>query len=226
MCARFVIKTPAAVITSEFKVQEILFELKTSYNVSPTQNIAAVINDGANKLISCRWGLIPPWAKDMSFASRMINARAETVAEKPSFKKPFKSSRCLIVADGFFEWREVQDKKVPMYISMKDGGIIGFAGLYNHWKPPGSESICTCTIITTEPNELLAPIHNRMPAIIKPDQREIWLDPEISDVKDLLPLLGSYDSDLMEAYEVSTAVNSPKNNSAENIKPVVINPLF
>jgi putative SOS response-associated peptidase YedK len=221
MCARFVIKTPAAEIASEFKVQEILFDLKTSFNVAPTQNIAAVINDEVNKLISCRWGLIPPWAKDMSFASRMINARAETVAEKPSFKKPFKTSRCLIVADGFFEWRKVQDKKIPMYISMKDGGLIGFAGLYSHWRPPGGESICTCAIITTEPNELLTPIHNRMPAIVKPDQREIWLNPEISDEKDLLPLLGSYDSDLMEAYEVSTAVNSPRNNSAENIKPVV-----
>ncbi len=221
MCARFVIKTPAAEIASEFKVQDILFDLKTSFNVAPTQNIAAVINDEVNKLISCRWGLIPPWAKDMSFASRMINARAETVAEKPSFKKPFKTSRCLIVADGFFEWHKINDKKIPIYISMKDGKPFGFAGLYSHWKPPDGKSICTCTIITTEPNELLAPIHNRMPAIVRPDQREIWLDHEISDEKELLPLLGSYNSDLMEAYEVSTAVNSPRNNSTENIKPVV-----
>jgi putative SOS response-associated peptidase YedK len=220
MCARFVIKTSAPEIASEFKVQEILSDLKASYNVAPTQNIAVVIKDGANRLISCRWGLIPPWAKDMSFAGRMINARMETVAEKPSFKKPFKSSRCLIVADGFFEWRKVQNKKIPMYIRMKDGRPFGFAGFYSHWEPPSGESICTCAIITTEPNELLAPIHNRMPAIVKPEQREIWLDPEFSDEKDLLPLLGPYDPDLMEVYEVSTVVNSPRNNSAENIVPV------
>ncbi len=221
MCARFVIKTSADEIASAFKVQEILSDLKTSYNVAPTQNIAAVINDGANKLISCRWGLIPPWAKDKSFASRMINARAETIAEKPNFKKPFKSTRCLILADGFFEWRKVQDKKIPMYIRMKDARPFGFAGLYSRWKPSDGESICTCAIITTEPNELLTPIHNRMPAILKPDQRETWLDPEFSDEKELLSLLGPYDSDLMEVFEVSTAVNSPGNNSAENIKPVL-----
>ncbi len=220
MCARFVIKTPASEIASEFRVQEIFMDLLPSYNVAPTQKVPVVLDDGVYKLISCRWGLVPPWAKDMSFASRMINARAETVAEKPSFKKPFRNSRCLVVADGFFEWRKSGDRKIPVYITMKDEKPFGFAGLTSNWNSPEGEDICTCSIITTEPNSLLKAIHDRMPVIIDPGDRDGWLDPDLKDNEALLPMLKPFDPELMTAWEVSTEVNSPRNNSPDNIMPV------
>lgn len=223
MCGRFVQYSLFPEIARNFGIRKVETEPRPSYNIAPAQDVAAVVNDGVNRLISCRWGLIPPWAKDPAIGNRMINARAETVADKPSFKKPFRNSRCLVVADGFFEWRKAGGRKVPVYVHLKSGKPFGLAGLLSKWKPHDGETIRTCTIITTEPNSLLKPIHNRMPVIVHEDAISLWLDPEVNDPGLLLPLLVPYESDLMEAYDVSTKVNSPAYDSAENIEPVIGN---
>jgi len=223
MCGRFVQHSLFPEIVREFDIQQVDAEPSPSYNIAPTQDVAAVINDRMNRLIMCRWGLIPPWSKDPAIGSRMINARAETVADKPSFKKPFRYNRCLIVADGFYEWRKEGSRKIPVYIRLRNGRPLGLAGLYNDWKPAEGETVRTCTIITTEPNSLLEPIHNRMPVIIPSGKNQLWLDPEVQDPERLTPLLIPYGSDLMEAYDVSTKVNSPANNSPSNIVPAISN---
>ena len=223
MCGRFVQYSLFPEIVREFDIQQVDAEPRPSYNIAPTQDVAAVINDGVNRLTTCRWGLIPPWSKDPVIGSRMINARAETVAEKPSFSKPFRKSRCLIVADGFYEWRKENGRKVPVYIRLKNGRTFGLAGLYSDWSQPDGETIRTCTIITTEPNSLLKPIHNRMPVIIPKEKNRLWLDPGVQDPVLLKTLLVQYSSDKLAAYDVSTKVNSPANNSPENIVPVISN---
>ena len=221
MCGRFVQYTLFPLLKKEFSLKfDEEVSLCPSFNIAPTQEIPVVINEDGNRLIMCRWGLIPPWAKDLSISSRMINARAETLAEKPSFKGPFKKHRCLIVADGFYEWERTDSGKIPVYITMKDGRPLGFAGLYSDWRPLEGEVIRTCTIVTTEPNDLLEPIHNRMPVIIKPNDRDRWLDPGEHYLEKLSSLLVPYPSDEMEAWEVSRAVNSPGYDSPENIEPV------
>ena len=221
MCGRFVQFSLFPILEKEFSlVFGADIPLRASYNIAPTQSVPVVVNEGGNRLTTCRWGLIPPWSKDMAIGSRMINARAETLAEKPSFKSPFKKHRCLIVADGFYEWKKTSTGKIPTYIQMADSSPIGFAGLYSDWTSPEGETIRTCTIITTEPNELLAPIHNRMPVIIGPEQREQWLDPDLHDPEELSPLLTPYPAETMEAWEVGRSVNSPANNGPENIRPV------
>ena len=151
----------------------------------------------------------------------MINARAETLIHKPSFSKPFKTQRCLVVADGFFEWQKNLGKKIPFYIHLRSKKPFGFAGLYDTWESPEGESITTCTIITTTPNELIAPMHDRMPVILRPEAREIWLDKEISEPEKLLTLLNPYKASEMVAYEVSPLCNSVKNNIPDCIKPIV-----
>ena len=223
MCGRFVQYSLFPDIVREFNIQKVDAKPNPSYNIAPTQNVAAVINDGVNRVITCRWGLIPPWSKDPAIGNRMINARAETVADNPSFKKPFRHNRCLIVADGFYEWRKEQDRKIPVYVRPVDGRPFGLAGLYSDWSPPDGDKLRTCTIITTEPNSLLKPIHNRMPVIITRQDSRLWLDPNVQDPESLTPLLLPYDSELMEAYDVSRAVNSPANDSPENIEPVSMN---
>ena len=220
MCGRFVQYTLFPLLEKEFSLKfGADVPLRASYNIAPTQSVPVVVNEGGNRLTLSRWGLIPPWAKDPSIGSRMINARAETLAEKPSFKGPFRKHRCLIVADGFYEWKKTDSGKVPVYITMKEGTPFGLAGLYSDWRPPEGETIRTCTIVTTEPNELLMPIHNRMPVIIRPDDREQWLDPEEQDPEKLAPLLAPYPSEEMVAREVSRAVNSPSNDNPKLIHP-------
>lgn len=221
MCGRFVQYTLFPLLEKEFSLKfGADLPLRPSYNIAPTQLVPVVVNEEGNRLITCRWGLIPPWAKDPSIGNRMINARAETLAEKPSFKGPLKKHRCLIVADGFYEWKKTESGKVPVYITMKDSRPIGFAGLYSDWCPPEGEIIRTCTIVTTEPNDLLESIHNRMPVIIRPDDRDKWLDPDEHDPAKLTPFLAPYASGELDAWEVSRAVNSPGNDVSENIKPL------
>jgi putative SOS response-associated peptidase YedK len=172
MCGRFTIANPdVGQIAEQFalpNVPQVTFEPR--YNVAPTQAVAVVFNDAESKnhLDFMFWGLIPSWSKDATAASKMINARAETVAEKPAFRSALSKRRCLIIADGFYEWKaETGSTKQPMRITLKDGALFGFAGLYERWTEPNSgEMIPTCTIITTIPNGLMAPIHNRMPVII------------------------------------------------------------
>jgi putative SOS response-associated peptidase YedK len=220
MCGRFALYSTIEIIAKEFNVGQTPFGFEPSYNIAPSQLIVTVYNEGENKLLQCKWGFIPSWSKDESIGNRMINARAEIVAEKPTIKSAFKKQRCLVVSDGFYEWRKEGKLKIPVYVRLKSGKPLGLAGLYNLWTSPKGEQIYTCTIITTDANKLLTPVHNRMPVIISKYNRDLWLDPNIQDEEAILPLLKPYSSDDMKAYEVSQMVNSPSNDSPENIKAI------
>ncbi len=213
MCGRYTLITDINRIAESFGVAPTL-EAQPRYNIAPTQDIVTIVNDGNPHLALLRWGLIPAWAKDESIGSRMINARAETLAEKPSFRNLLRSRRCMVVADGFYEWQGEGKSKTPMYITLQDGQPFAFAGLWDRWKDPNGQEIHSCTIITTEPNELMAPIHNRMPAILRPKAYEDWLNPQLRDDHVLTHLLQPYPSELMSARAVSKLVNNPKNDTA------------
>lgn len=214
MCGRYTLITDMNKIAEHFGVEPIP-AATPRYNIAPTQDIVAILKNGDAHLSTLRWGLIPAWAKDESIGSRMINARAETLAEKPSFKSLLRGKRCMIVADGFYEWKAEGKSKVPMYISLQDNQPFAFAGLWDLWKAPDGRQIQSCTIITTEPNELMASIHNRMPAILRPGAYEDWLNPQLRDEHVLTHWLQPYPADLMKARPVSRLVNNPKNDSAE-----------
>jgi putative SOS response-associated peptidase YedK len=164
--------------------------------------------------------LIPSWADDPAIGARLINARAETVASKPSFRSAFRQRRCLIVADGFYEWQKLDRRKQPHYIRLRDGSPFAFAGLWERWDHTGSEPIESCTIITTEPNSLVAPLHNRMPVVLPRDDYAVWLDPEVQKADVLEPLLRPYAAKPMMAYPVSLRVNNPSHDSAECTEPL------
>lgn len=219
MCGRFTRAINTASVAEAFGVDEISTDLKPSYNIAPTQPVAVVIRDGKKRLIEVRWGLVPSWAKDLAIGSKMINARAETITEKASFRNAFKKRRCLVVADGFYEWQKVGDGKRPVYIRLKSGKPFGMAGLYEVWHSPAGEEVMTCAIITTAPNELMRPIHERMPVIVAKDTEDLWLDPQVQDTAVLRELLQPYPASEMEAYPVSKRVNSPAENAPECIKP-------
>jgi len=205
-----------------FDLENRIADLKARYNVAPSQWMPVVIRDEVtkhNQAELMRWGLIPHWAKDPKIAYMMINARAETLDKKPSFSVPLKKKRCLIPATGFFEWRVTKEGKVPYYIKLKDEDMFAFAGLYDDNDRALEKPVRTYTIITTEPNKLLEPIHNRMPVILKKTTENIWLDPEFEDVEKLKGMLVPYAANLMEAYPVSTLVNTPYNDVPEILKP-------
>ena len=204
MCGRFVVISDFSVIAEAFNVREITYDYRPSSNVLPSHQIAAVIHDGVNRLVQFRWGLIPSWAKDPSIGSRLINARAETLAEKPSFRNAFKKRRCLIVADGFYESLKEGKKKIPFYFRLKSGRPFGFAGLYETWRSPEGQPIHTCTIITTEPNDLVQPIHNRMPVIIPREQESFWIDTAVQDYMSLKAILRPYATSEMEMISPSS----------------------
>ena len=191
------------------------------FNIAPTQPVAVVPNDNNRTLDFFTWGLIPSWADDPSIGSRMINARGETVAEKPSFRAAYKRRRCLIVADGFYEWQKQpgQNRKQPMYIQLRSGQPFGFAGLWEIWHSPHGDEIYSCTIITTQPNELVKPIHDRMPVILANDAIDTWLEPGEVEQGALDSLLKPYPADQMRAYPVSMLVNSPTNDAQQCIEP-------
>ncbi len=183
-------------------------------------------NDGRNAVEFFRWGLIPGWAKDPAIGHRMINARAETLAEKPSFRTPLRRRRCLILADGFYEWRKDPGgkTKTPMYIRLSNGAPFAFAGLWDLWRGPDDSPVTSCTIITTSPNDLLAPIHNRMPVILPADAYEQWLDPDEQPADRLTPLLNPYPAREMTAHAVSRTVNNPRTDSPDCVKPAPAEP--
>ena len=180
-----------------------------------------VIRDVETRIGPLRWGLIPSWAKDPAIGNRLINARAETVAEKPSFRSAFAKRRCLVVADGFYEWRKTGKGKVPVYITLRSKRPFGFAGLYEHWKAPDGKEIRTCTIITTDSNELVRPIHDRMPVILPKAVEDRWLDPGEHDRGRLQALLQPYPSEEMDAYDVTTVVNNTRHDAPDCIAPAV-----
>jgi putative SOS response-associated peptidase YedK len=218
MCGRYTLRTPVDSLVETFDIAEYPSSITPSYNIAPTQEVTAVVEeDEKRKLEMLRWGLIPSWAKDPAIGNKMINARAETVSEKPSFRSAFKKRRCLILADGFYEWKKTDDGKQPYHIKMQDGSPFAFAGLWETWQ--NGEEIRSCTIITTEANGLMNEIHHRMPVILPPEDYGMWLDPDFDEKDPLTSLLKPYPADAMEAYPVSRRVNKPSNNEPGVVEP-------
>ena len=224
MCGRFSQTASPEVIAQQFElIDPPLFTPR--YNIAPSQPIAAIRIDhdrATRKLVMLRWGLIPSWAKDPKIGNQCINAKAETVAEKPSFRAAFKKRRCLVVATGFYEWQVQGRTKQPMWIGLRSKRPFAFAGLWEHWTPAEGEPLETCTIITTEPNELMRPIHNRMPAILAPTAYDQWLDPAFQHIEPLKALLCPYLSEELTAYPVSTLVNNPRHDVPQCLEPVSV----
>jgi putative SOS response-associated peptidase YedK len=222
MCGRFTLITPAEVVAEQFQLIEAP-SLSPRYNVAPTQPVAAVRpspGNGGRELVLLRWGLVPFWAKDPAIGSRMINARSETVAQKPAFRAAFRRRRCLVPADGFYEWQRQEQGKQPFYIRLGDEKPFAFAGLWEHWEGPDETTIDSCTLLTTEPNDLIRLLHNRMPVILAPSDYDLWLDPGVQEAELLQPLLRPYPSENMIAYPISTWVNSPRNEGPQCIEPL------
>jgi putative SOS response-associated peptidase YedK len=222
MCGRFEIHSTLEIIAQIFGIDDLALDYRPSYNIAPSQDILLVVNNGKRRLIQSRWGFIPSWSKDLSTGYRMINARAESLAEKRSFKTAFEKQRCLVIADGFYEWKKEGATKKPFYIRLKSKQPFGFAGLYNAWTSPDGGEIITSTIITTDSNELIQLLHNRMPVIASPDNYDLWLDASVHDKDILMPLLKPFPSESMELYAVTQKMNSIKHNDPENIKPVKV----
>jgi len=222
MCGRFTLTADPDELRQAFPWLNIPSAPQLRYNIAPTQPIAVIPNDGQQRLDYYIWGLIPFWAKDPSIGSRMINARSETLTEKPAFRAAFRRRRCLIPASGFYEWRAEPGSKTktPMYLRLKSGKPFAFAGLWERWDSPDGSTVFSCTIITTEPNNLVRNIHNRMPAILDPQAYSVWLDPDELPAAKLTGLLKPYPADEMQAYEVSRLVNKPENDRADLIAPV------
>ncbi|KOY14156.1 SOS response-associated peptidase [Paenibacillus xylanivorans] len=221
MCGRFTIINPLESIKERYLASDAKgFDYRPNYNVAPMQFIPSIIaTSNGNRLGSLRWGLVPSWAKDDKIGSKMINARAETLTEKPAFRRLVSSKRCIIPCSGFYEWKMDGSGKQPMRILMKDESIFSLAGLYDTWLDPDGNKLSTCTIITTEPNILMAEIHNRMPAIIRPQDEAEWLNRE-TDKKIVVGLLRPFAADEMRAYKVDSSVGNVKNNEKELIREV------
>jgi putative SOS response-associated peptidase YedK len=223
MCGRFTLRAPASVLAEQFALFGIP-DFTPRFNVAPTQPAAVVRlapeeRAPARQLVALRWGLVPGWAKDPAIGNRMINARGETVAEKPAYRAAFRRRRCLLLADGFYEWQRTGRAKQPYFIRMRDDRPFAFAGLWESWEGPDHSQVESCTLLTTEPNNLVAPIHNRMPVILAPADYERWLDLSIQAPESLRPLLAPYPSEAMEAYPVTTHVNSPAHDDPKCIEP-------
>lgn len=223
MCGRFTLTTSPEQLRAAFYGLSVPDQVQSRYNIAPTQPVAVVANDEKFQVDFFAWGLIPSWAKDPAIGSRMINARAETLAEKPSYRSAFRRRRCLVLADGFYEWRQEPGKrsKTPMYIKLESGQPFAFAGLWENWNSPDGSNIRSCTIITTEPNRLMQTIHNRMPVILPEEVFPAWLEARETEPASLQHLLAPFPAELMSAYPVSTLVNSPANEDARCIQPLV-----
>jgi putative SOS response-associated peptidase YedK len=222
MCGRFEIHAALEVIARIFGIApgDVRIDYNPNYNAAPTNDVPVVVENGKRRLILCRWGFLPAWAKDEKTGFSMINARAETVAEKPAFREAFRKHRCIVVADGFYEWRKAGTARIPLHIHLRSREPMGLAGLYSVWTSPEGKEIRTCTIIVTDANELVAPVHERMPVILHPADYDRWLDPGLQDALALQPLLKPYPPEELGIHAVSKKVNSPRNNSPDLIEPV------
>ena len=221
MCGRFTLTADPAQLQESFPEVQFPAEGRARFNIAPSQPVLVLPNDAKNRADYFLWGLIPTWAKDPTIGSKLINARAETLGEKPSFRGSYKYKRCLVFADGFYEWKaETGTKaKTPHYIRLESGLPFAMAGLWDEWHAPDGSQIKTCTIITTEPNELMSTLHNRMPVILPPSAYAQWLEPGPQKPEALQNLLVPYPAAGMRAYPVSTLVNSPGNDRAECVVP-------
>jgi len=216
VCGRYTLSTDPATLATAFGLAATP-TVEPRYNIAPTQPVGAVrVEGGERRFVRLRWGLIPSWAKDPSIGSRLINARAETVVEKPSFRTALRLRRCLVVADGFYEWQRRPDGgKQPYHIRLVDGRPFAFAGLWERWADPTGAPVETCTILTTAANALMATIHDRMPVILDAADYAAWLDPERRDPVAVLPLLAPYPPERMAAHPVSSRVNRPSEDVPE-----------
>ncbi|WP_426446255.1 SOS response-associated peptidase [Paenibacillus sp. S-38] len=217
MCGRFTLTVSPEVILEHFDIAGGLEEYHPRYNVAPGQQVWAVVQDGqASRIRSLKWGLVPFWAKDPKIGYRTFNARSETAAKKAAFREPMKHSRCLIVADGFLEWRTGGGgTKQPVRFRLKSREVYGFAGLWETWRGRDGTELATCTILTTEPNDIVREVHDRMPVILPREAEQAWLDPGVENPADLQQLLRPYPAEEMYAYEVSPLIGNVKNDSAD-----------
>lgn len=221
MCGRFTLRTPAADVARYFDLAEIP-SLEPRYNIAPTQTVAVVRADAAGQrtLDGLAWGLVPSWATDPAIGSRLINARAETVAEKPAFRNAFRQRRCLVAADGFYEWQRAGRQKQPYYLTAANGGPLALAGLWEQWQRNG-QAIVSCAIITTDANECVTQVHDRMPVILAPDAWPRWLDPELKEPAAVQSLLKPCPPETLVAFPVSTAVNRATYDRNDCIEPLI-----
>ncbi len=221
MCGRFTLTINPAEAQETFTEYTFPETFAPRFNIAPTQPVLVIPNDDQSTADFFIWGLIPMWAKDPSIGNRLINARAETLEEKPAFRGSLKYKRCLILADGFYEWKGAPGRKTktPFFIHMKDRKPFAFAGLWDSWNSPDGSQVKSCAIITTVPNELMAIIHNRMPAILHPRDYAKWLDPSAQTPDQLKPLIKPFPAEMMNAYPVSTLVNTPTNDTPELVLP-------
>ncbi len=215
MCGRFSLTKQEEAINQRFETNGSHAPYIPRFNGAPSQPMAVISNNDPQYISHFKWGLVPFWAKDPKIGYKLINAKAETLGEKPSFKSSFKQRRCLVLSDGFFEWRKDQDK-TPYYISLKEHQLFAMAGLWDTWKDAEGKELNSFTIITTEPNEMMKVIHNRMPAILEPHHEKEWL--ENNNAEDLKKMLGPYPAEIMQNWKVSKLVNSPRNETAEILK--------
>lgn len=224
MCGRFTQSADSKKIAKEFEVSEVP-AVEARYNIAPTQEVLAVLErEGEREATFFKWGLVPSWAKDVSMGARLINARSETVAEKPAFRVAFKKRRCIIPADGFYEWRSDGGRKQPFFFRMQDERLFGFAGLWEHWEGEGGEVVNSCAILTTEANEVLRPVHERMPVIIHPDDYKLWLSAGERELDLVKEMLRPYTADEMTGYPVSTSINSPRSQGAKLVERAATRP--
>ena len=220
MCGRYTLALDPEQLMERYGLSQIDIDFPPRYNIAPSQDNPIIVSDSDRRAIKlARWGLVPSWVKDKKGSYSLINARAETIAEKPTFKQLLKRQRCIVPADGYYEWRKIpgQKQKTPMRFVRKDGRLFSFAGLWDWWQSSHGEDLQAYTIVTTEANSISEPIHNRMPAILSQENEERWLDSDDSDADRLAALLKPYPSEEMEVYEVSRLVNSPSNDSPECI---------
>jgi putative SOS response-associated peptidase YedK len=214
MCGRYTL-TNTAEMAVRFKVSQPELPLTSRYNVAPSQVLPVVVRNSPNRLEWMKWGLVPFWSKEPKASYSTINARAEGIVDKPAYRKPIRSQRCLVPADGFFEWQKTGVGKQPYFIHLKGGELFGFAGLYDIYRDKAGNELRTFTIITTEANELMLPLHNRMPVILRREDEDRWLDPAVTEPGAVLDLLKPYPAEWMEAYPVAKLVNSPENDGPE-----------
>lgn len=219
MCGRYTLTADAESIQLAFQLNCVDGWSSPRFNIAPSQQVAVISNRESKALSFMKWGLTPSWAKDPKIGNRMINARSETAAEKPSFRSAFKRRRCLIPADGYYEWVKQGVKKAPMYIQHAEREIFAFGGLWESWKQPDGNWLNTCAILTTEANEKIRPIHHRMTVIVEPEDYATWLAPRALTPAEWLPMMAGPMSDQLKFYEVSTQVNSPVNDNPTVIMP-------
>jgi len=223
MCGRFAGFSSVEMLQKHFPIHVADLQVQPNYNVAPTQEILAITrHEGKNHLLTFFWGLVPFWAKDVSIGSKLINARSETAASKPSFRNAFKKRRCLIPANGFYEWQKVKGKKQPMFLTLPDNSPFAFAGLWEIWDNKGKNEIAyrSCTILTREASESVRQIHHRMPVILKPEAFNTWLDPDNQNIDLLSDIIQKQIYTELRSVPVSKQVNSVRNNGPENIKPI------